>query len=262
MEDKRQARAPRVLKGDKITFHGHASTIDCTVRNLTATGACLNVASPVGNPSNVRLEFGQRPDAASMPRGLVEGRQDRSGVRQRPLPMNGEKTPAVPARRPRGHGASFAHLSRLPIKFAHEIPLAPISNYVGTYVRTAGRPLLRGGQLNLRPRLLHSSITRTRSGGGRTKFILGCEDGALFQPSSVAAPEIARNNPSHVSSWEHVWLEAGSQQRVEIFPWIKGCVASLFVLPTCCRRQEIARSGDEATPTTRPISLDSRCSVL
>ena len=97
MEDKRQIRRTRVLKGAKIMFDGHASTIDCTVRNLTATGACLNVASPVGIPSNVRLEFGRGTDAPSLPHGLVEGREDRSGIRQRPLPMNGEKTPAVPA---------------------------------------------------------------------------------------------------------------------------------------------------------------------
>jgi hypothetical protein len=50
MEEKRQGPRTRVFKGAKIMFDGHASTIDCTVRNLTATGACLNVASPVGIP--------------------------------------------------------------------------------------------------------------------------------------------------------------------------------------------------------------------
>ena len=49
MDEKRQVRRTRVLKAAKILFDGHASTIDCTVRNLTTTGACLNVASPLAS---------------------------------------------------------------------------------------------------------------------------------------------------------------------------------------------------------------------
>jgi hypothetical protein len=57
MDEKRQVRRTRVLKGAKIMFDGHASTIDCTVRNLTTTGACLNVASPVGIPPTFDLSL-------------------------------------------------------------------------------------------------------------------------------------------------------------------------------------------------------------
>jgi PilZ domain len=57
MEEKRQGRRTRVLKGAKIMFDGHASTIDCTVRNLTATGACLSVASPIGIPPTFDLSL-------------------------------------------------------------------------------------------------------------------------------------------------------------------------------------------------------------
>jgi PilZ domain len=57
MDEKRQVRRTRVLKAAKILFEGHASAIDCTVRNLTTTGACLNVASPVGIPPTFDLSL-------------------------------------------------------------------------------------------------------------------------------------------------------------------------------------------------------------
>ena len=57
MEEKREIRRTRVLKGAKIMFDGHAATIDCTVRNLTTIGACLNVASPVGIPETFDLSL-------------------------------------------------------------------------------------------------------------------------------------------------------------------------------------------------------------
>lgn len=53
MEDKRRLRRTRVLKAGVISFGGAA--ISCTVRNLTKSGAMLDVASPVGVPKEFML---------------------------------------------------------------------------------------------------------------------------------------------------------------------------------------------------------------
>jgi hypothetical protein len=51
--DKRALNRHRVLKAATIEFGGGA--IDCTVRNLSASGASLDVASPVGIPERFTL---------------------------------------------------------------------------------------------------------------------------------------------------------------------------------------------------------------
>lgn len=43
----------RILKGGSICFDGGA--IDCTVRNISKTGAALDVASPLGIPHEFTL---------------------------------------------------------------------------------------------------------------------------------------------------------------------------------------------------------------
>ena len=50
-----ESRAPRwrTLKAGTIAFGG--AGIDCTVRNISATGAALDVASPVGIPDEFTL---------------------------------------------------------------------------------------------------------------------------------------------------------------------------------------------------------------
>ena len=52
-------RTPRhkVLKGAKISFHQMMTSTDCTVRNLSDTGACLVVTSQVGVPDDFDLVF-------------------------------------------------------------------------------------------------------------------------------------------------------------------------------------------------------------
>jgi PilZ domain len=45
----------RVLKGARIALNGRSAAIDCTVRNLSDRGACLNVDSPVGIPDSFDL---------------------------------------------------------------------------------------------------------------------------------------------------------------------------------------------------------------
>ena len=54
MEEKRKSQRQRLLKGGTIMF-GRAAGIDCVVRNLSETGACLEIASPLGIPDAFTL---------------------------------------------------------------------------------------------------------------------------------------------------------------------------------------------------------------
>ena len=53
MEDKRKLRRTRVLKTGMISFGG--SAISCSVRNLTKSGALLDIVSPLGVPMEFTL---------------------------------------------------------------------------------------------------------------------------------------------------------------------------------------------------------------
>jgi len=53
--DKRNAQRRSTLKGGKIVFNAGRSTIDCTIRNLSSTGAKLLVSSVVGIPDTFDL---------------------------------------------------------------------------------------------------------------------------------------------------------------------------------------------------------------
>jgi hypothetical protein len=56
VERRRKPRA-RTLKIARIVFNHHRSVIDCTVRNLSPLGACLNVASAIGIPEEFDVIF-------------------------------------------------------------------------------------------------------------------------------------------------------------------------------------------------------------
>ncbi len=56
MEEHRTSPRQRVLKAGTISFNGDAG-ISCTVRNLSASGAALEVASPLGIPDRFTLVF-------------------------------------------------------------------------------------------------------------------------------------------------------------------------------------------------------------
>ena len=53
--EKRKTQRHRVLKGARIVFNYGRSTIACTIRNISETGALLKVASPVGVPDQFML---------------------------------------------------------------------------------------------------------------------------------------------------------------------------------------------------------------
>jgi PilZ domain len=57
MNERRSTPRYRVLKGGTIEFN-RAGGVSCTVRNLSAAGACLEVASPLGIPESFDLMIG------------------------------------------------------------------------------------------------------------------------------------------------------------------------------------------------------------
>lgn len=54
LDEKRKVQRHRTLKAGKITFN-RAATIDCRVRNLSSTGAGLDVVSQIGIPDEFVL---------------------------------------------------------------------------------------------------------------------------------------------------------------------------------------------------------------
>jgi hypothetical protein len=56
MERRRKPRS-RTLKSARILFNDHRSVIDCTVRNLSPLGACLQVTSALGIPERFDVMF-------------------------------------------------------------------------------------------------------------------------------------------------------------------------------------------------------------
>ena len=59
--EKRASARRRTLKSGKIVFNNRNSTIDCTVRNLSDTGAKLVVASALGIPDSFELAISGEP---------------------------------------------------------------------------------------------------------------------------------------------------------------------------------------------------------
>ena len=56
MHERRNTMRSRVLKGAKIIF-GTSSVIDCVVRNVTNTGARVQIANTVDLPEGLGLTF-------------------------------------------------------------------------------------------------------------------------------------------------------------------------------------------------------------
>jgi PilZ domain-containing protein len=57
MTELRGAPRQRTYKAARIAFGGGRAVITCLVRNLSKTGACLSVDSPVGIPESINLVF-------------------------------------------------------------------------------------------------------------------------------------------------------------------------------------------------------------
>ena len=78
MDEHRAAPRRRLLKGGKILF-GAGAAIDCTVRNLSETGAALEVSSPVGIPERFTLVI--EADHRQFSSRVVWRKETRIGVR-------------------------------------------------------------------------------------------------------------------------------------------------------------------------------------
>jgi hypothetical protein len=57
MGEKRAHPRRRVLKRGQIVFNGGRSIIDCTLRNLSETGALLKVENSLGIPTDFTLRY-------------------------------------------------------------------------------------------------------------------------------------------------------------------------------------------------------------
>jgi hypothetical protein len=77
MDERRDKARHRVLKAGTIEFGGGA--IDCTVRNLSDTGAALDVTSPVGIPEHFTLFV--PADGIHLSSTVIWRKEKRIGVR-------------------------------------------------------------------------------------------------------------------------------------------------------------------------------------
>ena len=73
--DQRMESRRRLLRAGTLEFDGGA--IDCTIRNLSATGAMLDVASPIGIPPRFNLLLGE---GHLLPCRIVWRKPNRIGV--------------------------------------------------------------------------------------------------------------------------------------------------------------------------------------
>jgi hypothetical protein len=80
MADKRHAPRQRALKSGKIILNGGGSVFDCLVRNLSETGALLEIASSVGVPDLFELVIGQAPTQRTLQARVVRREATRLGV--------------------------------------------------------------------------------------------------------------------------------------------------------------------------------------
>ena len=76
MVETRHAPRHRVLKAGTIEFGGGA--IDCTISNLSATGAALDVTNSIGVPENFTLVLSS--DGLNLPCHVVWRKPFRIGV--------------------------------------------------------------------------------------------------------------------------------------------------------------------------------------
>jgi hypothetical protein len=58
MDEHRHDPRLRTLKSGKIVFNQRSSVLDCTIRNLSRSGACLQVVDPAGIPQSFELLVG------------------------------------------------------------------------------------------------------------------------------------------------------------------------------------------------------------
>jgi hypothetical protein len=68
MDERRASPRRRVLKPGRIVFNDNRSVINCTVRNVSETGALLKVENALNIPSEFTLRFDQSSASCRMVR--------------------------------------------------------------------------------------------------------------------------------------------------------------------------------------------------
>ncbi|HVZ54050.1 MAG TPA: PilZ domain-containing protein [Pseudolabrys sp.] len=96
MSEQRKVQRRRLLKAGSINFH-RAATIDCRVRNLSPSGACLEVVSPVGIPDDFVLVINS--DHLKLPCHVIWRTATRLGVEFTPSEGGGVSGSEGPAGR-------------------------------------------------------------------------------------------------------------------------------------------------------------------
>ena len=90
MEERRESHRARMLRGGKVLFNNRRSVLDCTLRNLSAEGACLQIESLVGVPPDFELLIDG--EQAPRPCRLMWQSDHRAGVKfgpsQAPAPAS------------------------------------------------------------------------------------------------------------------------------------------------------------------------------
>jgi hypothetical protein len=81
MAEKRRSPRLRTLKGGTIMF-GSAASVDCIIRNMSDTGASLEVENPAGIPDEFTLLI--RPEIIKRSCHVVWRTERRIGVRFSP----------------------------------------------------------------------------------------------------------------------------------------------------------------------------------
>ena len=86
-ENKRASTRKRVLKGGMIIFNDRCSTLSCTVRDLSETGARLRVAKGAAVPD--RFDLSVDTDGLDAPCTVAWRKGEEIGVRFDSLPTKG-----------------------------------------------------------------------------------------------------------------------------------------------------------------------------
>ena len=79
MDDNRAKLRQRVLKSGKIIYNNGAIVVDCTIRNISDTGAQLQI--PLTVPIPDRFDFCETMGSRRRPGTVVWRKADRIGVR-------------------------------------------------------------------------------------------------------------------------------------------------------------------------------------
>jgi hypothetical protein len=79
VEERRESHRARTLRGGKVLFNNRRSVLDCTIRNLSPEGACLQIESLVGVPPDFELLIDG--EEAARPCRLMWQSDHRAGVK-------------------------------------------------------------------------------------------------------------------------------------------------------------------------------------